>query len=62
MFIDMMIMGFNGGVDGDGILFLCNCSFANCMLKQNAFHGFALIGYVSVIYCKRYYVLIFVWR
>jgi len=47
MFIDMMIMGFNGGVDGDGILFLCNCSFANCMLKQNAFHGFALIGYAK---------------
>jgi len=60
MFVDMMIRGFNSDVGGDRIMFLSNCLFANGMLKQNAFHGFALIG--SVIYCKRYYVLIFVWR
>ena len=62
MFIDMMIRGFNSGVGGDGILFLSNCLFATCTLKQNAFHGFALIGSVSVIYCESYYVLLFVWR
>ena len=59
MFIDMMIRGFNSGVGGDGILFLSNCLFATCTLKQNAFHGFALIGSVSVIYCESYYVLLF---